>query len=919
MNYFLIDKFDTHRFLGEIKNWNFGIAPNGNLAQKHTFIIKDMPEIYVQVSNDGEPVCMLENFYSSVVTYSQWTENLVQSGVLHQDDTITKNSLAICASIFRNNAEFIMLKTMGKHKNHNSRVNIDAYVTLNKVAALAIDFNDELTKAQEHWHRNPQVSWDKLCQIWNKYGFLWPQKALLSYTDEYREWLRNRNPLNHDQEYTQQTFKIVWRTGLRPMYEFFPAAEAEKKAFMIDMIHQFSSLIVLNDSLFTLKNEGTGYYLGRQQQQQQESADEDDKHAAVMVPVENPVDTSQHLVWKFRDAGLPSPFVVLGSSLFLCSDHDEAFLTKEVGPASRQTCAAKLDRQQPSDSWHLATKEYEYSNRNNSNTFHVDYALSRLNCLKDGDTVLLHQNSYFLRTFVNYFAPSRSASNSPVNNSLMSVDDQYTFFSAEELESNVTQLTSNSVSSQEHDMGNFNNLGRSNVANQTYPRHADVYMEKLEGGQMLPTADYQWKIELVAADDRPKVAHYATRYKPTVKQASPSNLNHNKLPPPKDRNNNSNDASSSAEKKDNRKSTASNISTTRKSHRIPKKTTRVPTPFFGEPEQKSQWLDGYTKLYQFPKDSDGSESEVVTNNDLRMNGVVDGQSCSSLKSMASKEDNASAPVPAPATLSDKQLGKLPVGVSVQHYQAQMQRLQNQRNLASDSDGDGDSDCTASSEPSVSQSVTPTPRSVANNNSIPKKKETEAEAYKREVEQESKAKEQVLANLIQNIYARSTPSSNTTSQIRYYDDEYDQTSHPGHPSAPVTSRNQPTPASSANLSPEEYQARRRDREMSLLMLLRQETNYQVWIDTFKHATISQWFLSKTKKSRRRSSSGQQSAIVVDNDAGVDSTKLPNRPTSHMPDGHIRLQHYGNNSNNRASKKQRPFYQMKFFKRQKEIFI
>ncbi|CEP15268.1 hypothetical protein [Parasitella parasitica] len=843
-----------------------------------------MPEIFVRVSSNGEPISMLENHYSSVITYSQWTENFVQSGVLHQDDTVTKNSLAICSAIFRNDPKFAKLRTMQKHKNHSSTVTIDAYIALNKVADLGIDFNAELTEAQEHWHRNPHVAWDKLCHIWNKYGFLWPQKALLGYTDEYREWVRNRTPLNYNEEYTQHTFKIVWRTSLRPIYEFIPPCEADKKAFMIDMIQQYSSLIVLNDSLFKLQNEGSGYYLGRQQQQ--ESLEASDKNAAVMVPVEGTLGTNQHLIWKFRDAGVSSPFIVLGSSLFLCSDHDETFLTKEAGLASSQTYATRLDHQRPSDSWHVTSKRHDLDNRNSSNTFHVDYALSRLDCLKDGDTVLLDQNSYFLRTYVDYFAPSRSASNSPAN-SFMSIDGELcAFFSTEELDSNVTQLTSDSGSSQEHDKGNFNGLKRGSNTSQTYPRHADLFFEKSEEGQMIPTSDYQWKIELVTANDRPKVAHYATRYEATIKQAPSGNKNHNKSSPTKEKHNKgSNNASSSTADKSNRKSSTSTHSTTKKSHRMAKETTRAPTPFlFDEPEQKSQWLDGYTKLYQLPKKLD-DKSAVKADIDLSMNGRRRG----SLKSMTSKEDGKSALLPVPPGLSANQLGKLPAGrYQGQQYQAQLQH--DQDNFETGGNGEGDSGRTASPEPSIPESLTPTPKRIARSNSTTSTNETEAEAFKREVEQETMFKEEALAK----IYAQSTSSSNTTSQIRYYDDEYDQPALPGSPSGSVNARNQSTPSSSANLSPEEYQARKQSRETSLLMLLRQETNYQVWVETFKHASISQWFLSKTKKSRRRSSSGQQSAVAANTDARVNATYSTDRPTYLMPNGDIRFEYYSSGS-------------------------
>lgn len=182
MDNLLIDKPERRRILGQIGSWNFGIAPSGNLAQEPSFVHHAVPDIFREVSDDVDTtidssatVCE----YSPIITRSEWTENLIRSGASNPNDAITIKSLAICSSIFRDNVEFVRHNSKQTPKIHYTRATTNAYVRLNNIARLTTEFENEISKAQEHWPQNPQRSWDSLCRIWNKYGFLWPEKLHL--------------------------------------------------------------------------------------------------------------------------------------------------------------------------------------------------------------------------------------------------------------------------------------------------------------------------------------------------------------------------------------------------------------------------------------------------------------------------------------------------------------------------------------------------------------------------------------------------------------------------------------------------------------------------------------------------------------------------------------------------------------------
>ncbi|GAN06863.1 hypothetical protein MAM1_0138c06353 [Mucor ambiguus] len=933
MNSLLLDKPERRRILGQIENWNFGIAPNGNLAQEHSFVHQAVPDIFREDAVDEDSTTLTEmamDGYSPIITRSEWTENLIQSGASNPNDATTVKSLSICSSIFRNDVDFTRLQSKQKPKIHYTCVTTNACVRLDNIARLTTEFENDISKAQEHWPQHPQVSWDKLCRIWNKYGFLWPEKLHLGFKRNYNDPMQSREPLSQDQlqQHSPQTYTIVWRTKLRPIYEFFPETHADKKAYIADIIRHISSLVVLNDSLFRLKNMRTSQYLGRQS-----LAGGDDVDAVVMVSDQHDTsDTNEHSLWKLRETGSPNSdtlsYVFLGTEMFLCSDRDDDSILTKQGPLSNSRHALKMDHQQDRDDcgWRINPSRYLLKIGRKAGAFHIDDVISSLVCLKDGDSVIMSQDSHYLRTDTHHFTSFSPISNcnSPMNNSsggmlkkspisIMSIDDRYNFSSAERSESNSTQPTNNSLSSQQLGKQNTTDYRRGSITSQSMFNSTDVYIEKLgDSANRLTTVDYQWKIELVNSLDKDSavtaVEHPSRHTILSNTKAAKENYTYDTLPK-QDSNTNHNVLVSS-------------FVPVKTPHHIPKESPRIPTPFMNKP-QKSQWLDGNPKLYNLQKDSDESDVSIeIANIDLRMDSNSRYSTpVGSLKSIPANEEI----LPPPPVLSAKKFGKLPM----QSFQVQQQQHYESGSSPSGSSGD-DSDWTSSPTPSFSQSVTPVPKKEANIRDATTTPEiSEAEAFKRKVQQEFEDKQEAYASIYRNIFAQSTPTSNTTSRIRYYDDEYDQPiqqgSSTGQPRSytmtPKSRYSQPTPTSSANLTPEEYLLRKRSRETSFMLLVRQETKQQLWLRAMKQSTLSHWLQSLTSSTKRAQhpSNQAQNVIVLHTNASDENAEGVIAPTttSHISTGDIRLQHYS--KNNKTIKKKKGFYQKNSFRRQKGIII
>lgn len=165
-----LDIDERRCILNGIQQWNNGITQNGQLAPESCFVHHSVPNI------------IMKNFADQTVptsTKSEWTENLLQSGVPTPYDPTTQESLSLCRVIFKDDLDFIKLDTRKKSVVRYIRRAPKAYVKVNNIARLTTEFTDELSKAEEHWPHNPKRSRDMLHDIWNRYGFLWPRKLYI--------------------------------------------------------------------------------------------------------------------------------------------------------------------------------------------------------------------------------------------------------------------------------------------------------------------------------------------------------------------------------------------------------------------------------------------------------------------------------------------------------------------------------------------------------------------------------------------------------------------------------------------------------------------------------------------------------------------------------------------------------------------
>ncbi|KAI8137405.1 hypothetical protein BJV82DRAFT_340538 [Fennellomyces sp. T-0311] len=143
-----IDQELNAKILAQIY-WRHGILPFGDIANDPGFIL---------------------------VTQSDWTAKLVTSGViwnLYDDSTL--RALSNCQLIFHR-PERLEEKTL--HLLHFDTV---AWFRVREVRRPTGKLQKALDDALQHWPNNKLQAWQELCEVWKKFGFLWPQKIMLGH------------------------------------------------------------------------------------------------------------------------------------------------------------------------------------------------------------------------------------------------------------------------------------------------------------------------------------------------------------------------------------------------------------------------------------------------------------------------------------------------------------------------------------------------------------------------------------------------------------------------------------------------------------------------------------------------------------------------------------------------------------------
>lgn len=159
-----LDEETSEVILKRIK-WRHGIRPSGELADQPSFVLRAMPDI-VLVSPDQSR--------SFLVTESTWSDNLVNSCVLwtlHDDATI--DAAAECHAIFQRR------QPVNQRTLHYLHFETFAWFPINSILRPTKKFQKALDEALQQWPETPQLAWQQLCQVWQEFGYLWPQKIVL--------------------------------------------------------------------------------------------------------------------------------------------------------------------------------------------------------------------------------------------------------------------------------------------------------------------------------------------------------------------------------------------------------------------------------------------------------------------------------------------------------------------------------------------------------------------------------------------------------------------------------------------------------------------------------------------------------------------------------------------------------------------
>ncbi|RCH90063.1 hypothetical protein CU098_001420, partial [Rhizopus stolonifer] len=662
------------------------------------------------------------------------------------------------------------------------------------------------------------------------YGFLWPEKLYLGLVHQATEKQNSKVDEDH--------YRILGRAKVRPVYEFFPESRRTTRDFIINIIRYFSPLL-MNECLFKLRNLETGCYLGREQ----------NKVPALVPRNRNINHHLEDMFWKFRDDSLQNSllFVFAHSQKFLLSERlseeglDQSIISKTKSDYSNlELIVPEEFGGQHSMDKKLRWTIHTLSNNDPNNTRAIpslDEAIERSKVLKDGDIIGLYQDSFYLRgcylkTSKSSTPPSiKSIKSTKSPSSMSSTDNKYNFSFIGESASNSTQPTTNSNATS---LQKFKEIA--------IHSHPIVCIEKPFSMQEIQySKEYQWEVELASRSEKDQSeANDKVIYSPSLKiKDSFKNIERNQI------------------------SSMSSKASSHISESLQDKDNQEP--------QTSQWLDGNSKLY--------NQYHVSKKYQPKIDEFVQDDTSNQYNTPA--ESLQSIPSTDYAIMSSRKLEKQPL----QNYLSQESK-------------DNDDWTTSSASSHSSKSLEPFDKiqktSLGSSSLL-----SEAETFKREIQQTYQEKENKIYDTIyRNIFSMSTPASNTsTSQIRYYDNEDDDSDfifnrNPIHSktsqqrSFNVTPRSKyshHTTSSSTHLSPEEYLQRRKNREDSFMLLVRQETKQQIWLKAIKQSTLSHWLRSISTKKQKS---------TVQNDS--------------MNEKIVRLQHHNSNNNTRTIHKKKGFY-------------
>jgi hypothetical protein len=668
------------------------------------------------------------------------------------------------------------------------------------------------------------------------------------------------------------TYFVVFRSNLRPIYEFFPAACMREKKFILEVIYHFSP------SMLVLK------------------MDEKEKHSSCISPKDATAinldktalknELRQHVSGERSVANSISHRK--GSSLSL---NEQWRLSAD----SVNTCAKKS-----------ITIAVSNQDKKVCSSFDDESMLALSDARIDVQQPVLQEQLSLVnkRLINNSSSTSIPLAKSP--SSTISFDDRFEFSCGECSESNSTQPTSsgsNSMSSPFLTKYTVNEYPTSILSAPAPLKgillNSTSINEKADDGSQLKkkfTTKTKQQLETVIEEMEKSSTTTSDSSNATCKDSSrkpPSTKNDLKFP------------KFTNFHPDSSISISSFVPTQINNFGLEKGLIEKTVQFSKKPPV-SQWLNGNTKLFNMARNDTDSTVSIPANVIQSNTSSQYSTPAGSIKSIPSQEC-----ITEPLPTSSKKQGKQPAQKFQAHYQ--------HRNT-NDTDSETD-DWSPSSSPSVKTDTSTIKIDKSSSSPVL----TEAEAFKRQVQQTYEAKENPHNIIYKNIFL-STPTSNTTSQIRYYDDDDDDDENDMHQfqggssqlrsytMTPRSRYSQQTRSSSANLTPEEYLLRKKSRETSFMMLVPQESKQQLWLRAVKQSTLSHWLQTFSVNAKKQNQSIKvdgtpilATATIMSNDINISSGVQE-----------IRLKHYS--SNNRTIKKKKGFYLQKGSnRRQKGIIL
>ncbi|KAI7860076.1 hypothetical protein BDC45DRAFT_564089 [Circinella umbellata] len=261
----IIDSELNQRILSQI-NWRHGILPSGTIATDPCFVFREMPIIKMTVIDPhydptAATAARTAPYHQTIlVTQSEWTFNLVHSGVIHNlHDDSTLQALSDCQLLFHK------LEKPQKKILHLLHFVTVAWLRVDDILQLTKSFEKALDDALQHWPSNPSKAWYELCnKVWKVYGFLWPQKIIIGHkrhvkqaykvtTEEESEEIQHARQCHASEQaclqmnakltsdyhpeghHHQVEWDIIKRSDIRPLHEFLPKKQRDVILQLINM------------------------------------------------------------------------------------------------------------------------------------------------------------------------------------------------------------------------------------------------------------------------------------------------------------------------------------------------------------------------------------------------------------------------------------------------------------------------------------------------------------------------------------------------------------------------------------------------------------------------------------------------------------------------------------------------------------